>query len=605
MPSSTNKKKVIPRYVQRRLTQSLLYLLMFSVLLLGVLALYRGGIELAQLEARQLNIRELPGALFLSFLRMTLSYLASLVFAYGIGVVAARTLWGERILVPALDILQSVPVVGFFPAAISFFIAITNEHRLGIELAACFLIFTSQAWNIAFAVYEAIKGVPSENRDAVISFGVSGSQRFLKLYLPVSIPRVVYNSILSWSNGWFFLVACEIIAVGPVRYDLPGIGSFLSKAAEQDKINLVFIGLFALTSLILTMDILVWRPLSRWAERFKQELSPVETSSQSLLFPNLRRKIGERFRFLRPSLKRVFIVFSYPLRWTFRNMILPLMWDLPGALFSYAKVKRVSARRRIPEAIQEKRAKRIQFLGWVVLFICMVLAFIPIVKWLLPPWPSIVSEIPVCILASTGRLIIALGLSLAWVLPVVLWSWDRPRARQWLTTIAQVGASLPATALFPLIIILIVRKFGGGMEMASILLLLSGMQWYVLFNCLGGTHTIPSDIIEITRSLGMSRMQTWRKLVMPAIRPSLITGAITAWGGGWNALVVAEYIGYKNRILSVKGIGSLLNYSVYQLGDGRAILLCIASIVTWILFINILFWRSIYKFAMERYRFEL
>jgi NitT/TauT family transport system permease protein len=176
--------------------------------------------------------------------------------------------------------------------------------------------------------------------------------------------------------------------------------------------------------------------------------------------------------------------------------------------------------------------------------------------------------------------------------------------RRALTTVAQVGASLPAIALFPLIILILVRRFGGGMEVASILLLLTGMQWYILFNGLSGTSIIPGDLSEAARALGLSRMQTWKRLVLPAIRPALITGMITAWGGGWNALVVSEYVAYKDQVLTVNGIGALLNRAVYQLGDGRAIGLCLGAMVAWILILNTLIWRPLYQSAAERYKFE-
>lgn len=576
-----------------RLKQSGLTVTLSFLVVALCIGVYRGGVHLVTLEAGDITISELPSALMLSFLRMSISYLASLVFAFILGLFAARTAWGERIIIPLLDILQSVPVVGFFPAAISFFIALTDGHRLGIEMAAIFLIFTSQAWNIAFAVYEAIKGIPNGNLDAVAGFGVPPSQRLWKLYIPVTIPRVVYNSILSWSNGWFFLVACEIIAVGSVRYHLPGIGSFLARAAEQNEIVLVLWGLGALTALILLLDFLIWQPASVWAQRFRQEHSGAADDDEiAPRLVSLPKTVIQRLAdFQRPILEALSVL-AKPFAWIF--------FAIPYLIFEAV----------LPwfDLIWNWIHRKIQWL-FPLLFYGSLTGGVLLLGYFLgaqlsPPWPSILVEIPFAILLSTARLIIALSISLAWIIPVVLLVWNRPRLRKRLNTLAQIGASLPAIALFPLIIVTIAQKFGGGMELASILLLLTGMQWYLLFNCLGGVSTIPSDLQEATRSLGLSRVQIWRKLVIPAIRPAIVTGALTAWGGGWNALVVAEYLNFRGEILQVKGIGSLLNSAVYQSGDTRAMTFCIGAMVLWIIFINILVWRPIYRFAIERYRFE-
>jgi NitT/TauT family transport system permease protein len=223
-------------------------------------------------------------------------------------------------------------------------------------------------------------------------------------------------------------------------------------------------------------------------------------------------------------------------------------------------------------------------------------------KWFKGPLPSVISEIPSSLLYSTLRILIALLISFSWILPLVYFTWNRPRARFVLSTIAQLGASLPATALFPLIILVGVKKMGGGMDMATLFLLTFGIQWYVLFNAIGGVATIPSDLVDATRSFGLGNFATFKKLVFPAIRPSLITGAITAWGGGWNALVVAEYITVKDQVMKVKGLGALLSYSVYELGEGKAITIIILVMVAWILFFNMLLWQPLYQRNLEKFK---
>ncbi len=598
----------LPRHVRERAQNSALYFVLFLGLLALTVGVYRGGLHLVQLKAEELTLGDLPGALTLSLFRVIVSYLASLVFAFVLGLTAARSQLGERIILPLLDTLQSVPQVGFFPAAISFFIGATSGHRIGIELASIFLIFTSQAWNMAFAVYEATKTIPQDNFDAVTSFGVTGSQRFWRLYAPACVPRLVYNSILSWSNGWYFLVACEIIAVGLIQYNLPGIGSFLSRAAEANQMNLVGWGLASLTALILTFDFLFWRPLSIWSERFRQETSSSTPDADALRNPEWVRELTFKLKPAGHALNLMLRALLFPLSWITREIFLPLFWDLPAATFSWIGE---SLYRRVALPSYERYARltagakwvRSLILGTIGILLGLVAALL-LVRWLSPPWPPIVREIPLAVLSSTLRLIVALAISIAGTIPIVLLSWDRPRLRQTFTTIAQIGASLPAVALFPLIVLVAVRKVGGGMEMASIALVLTGMFWYPLFNCLGGAATIPADLIEAMKALGLTRVQLWKRLVIPAISPALVTGAITAWGGGWNALVVSEYVKLQGETFQVRGLGSLLDRAVYDLGDNQAITLCVAAMVGWILIVNAFVWKPIYRSTVDRYKFE-
>jgi NitT/TauT family transport system permease protein len=497
-----------------------------------------------------------------------------------------------------LDILQSVPVVGFFPAAISFFIGISNGHRIGVEMAAIFLIFTSQAWNLAFAVYESVRAIPEENEEAVSSFGLSQSQRFMRLYFPASIPRLIYNSILSWSNGWFFLVACEIIAVGPVKYNLPGIGSFLAKAAEEENFPLVIWGIVALATVILFLDLFIWKPLMVWSERFRQESTANEDEEDVGIFLQIPKTVASRLDFISEPALRIISIFLVPVKWFFREIVFPLFWDFPSALIS-GVFREIS---KPVEPIFQRSQKFRSMVGYFALGFLVVFFAFYAWNWLQGPLPAVIAEIPISILYSTLRIAIALAISFAWIVPLVYFTWNRPRIRMILSTIAQLGASLPATALFPLIILVGVKKMGGGMDMATLVLLTFGIQWYVLFNAISGAAIIPSDLVDATRSFGLSPLETFRKLVFPAIRPALITGAITAWGGGWNALVVAEYITVKDQVMKVKGLGALLSYSVYELGDGKAITIIILVMVAWILFFNMLLWQPLYQRNLEKFK---
>jgi NitT/TauT family transport system permease protein len=590
---------LLPRAVLEKTKSSVIYLLLFVGLIYALIGIYRGGIHLSELKAETVFLPDLPGALMLSFVRMLAAYLSSLFFAFLFGMLAARTRLGERWILPLIDILQSVPVVGFFPAAISFFIGITHGHRIGVELSAVFLIFTSQAWNLAFAVYESVKAIPVENEEAITSYGLPQSQRFFKLYLPASIPRVIYNSILSWSNGWFFLVACEIIAIGPVKYNLPGIGSFLARAAEEERLNLVLWGILALSALILLIDILVWKPLMIWAERFRQDATANQDEEDVGVFLSLPKTIASRLSFLTEPLLNMLLTFTLPARWFFREVMFPLFWDLPTILFSRA-VREIT--RPMEPVIRRTKNVRIA-IGYFALGFLVIFGLFYVWNWFRGPLPPLVRDLPMGLIFSTLRILFALLVSFLWILPLIYFTWNRPKIRHVLTTIAQLGASIPATALFPLIILVGVRKMGGGMDFATLFLLTFGIQWYVLFNAIGGAASIPSDLVDATRSYGLSNFHTFRTLVFPAIRPSLITGAITAWGGGWNALVVSEYITIKDQVMKVQGLGSLLSYAVYELGDGRAITLCILVMVAWILVVNLLIWQPLYQQNLERFKF--
>ncbi len=609
-------KRFLRRSIQNRVRHSVVYLILFTALLATAVAVYRGGVHLAQLQPEEVTLKELPSALALSFLRMSASYLACIIFAFCLGLTAARTVLGEKFILPLLDILQSVPVVGFFPAAFSFFIGLSHGHRIGVEMAAVFLIFTSQAWNMAFAVYEATKTIPQDNLDAVTSFGVKGSQRFWKLYAPAAIPRLVYNSILSWSNGWYFLVACEIIAVGPVKYHLPGIGSFLALAAEQDQGYLIAWGLASLALLILGLDFVLWRPATQWAERFRQDYTMTSSDTTqkhfSLFMPRIFfPKVFFQRRPIRifkvASLNILKIIFS-PIVGIFQILVLPLCWDLPLYLFTniYNMIHLQIAK---PTLVRWGRlAKKSKLFQYLILWLLGVgfglIAGSYLIRSIQPPWPPLLREIPGALIKSTGRLLVSLLVSFMIAIPITLWSWNKPKLRQAITTFSQIGASLPAAALFPLFILILVNRLGGGMELSSILLLITGMVWYLIFNCVGGAATIPIELLDATRALGLSKVQTWKKLVLPAIAPALVTGTITAWGGGWNALVLSEYVTYKGKVFTVEGIGALLSTSVYQLGDNQAITLCIAGLVAWVILINTLIWKPLYRTTAERYKLD-
>jgi len=556
---------------------------LFSFLLLaGVLALFFQYHHRTTAIRPRLSVRisNLPYYAFCSFYRMLAAYILSLFFAVSYGLAAARSRRNERIMIPAIDIAQSVPVVGFFPAAIYFFVALTGGSRLGVEFAAIFLIFTSQAWNLALGVYEAAKTIPGDSIEALDSFGVTGWMRLKRLYLPASVPKLVYNSILSWVAGWYFLIACEIIAVGSASYKLPGLGSFLMEAADKGRSGELVAGLVTLLIIIVLMDVLVWQPLSIWAQKFRYEFAASESAGTTRIY-DLIAGLGVNIRRF------------------MRSLIHPLALLL-------GRISQAAALQRLGH-LMARMAKplRVVWLAALVALLAYALGdgLLALIRTLRQPWPHEARLIPAAAGASLIRLLIAYAISLAWTLPCTLAASDNPRFDRLIAPLSEIAGSMPATALFPVIVVFVIQVTGK-MNLASILLILTGMQWYLLFNLLAGARQVPADLKEAARSFGLSRYGTWRKVMVPALTPSLITGSITAWGGGWNALILSEYFTYRGHHYEVLGLGSLLDRATYESGNGTMILLSLLSMVLIVMGLNRLVWRPMYNFATERFRVD-
>jgi NitT/TauT family transport system permease protein len=436
---------------------------------------------------------------------------------------------------------------------------------------------------MALGVYEAVKTIPEDSKDAIESFGGRGWLKFKRLLLPASVPKLVYNSILSWVAGWYFLIACEIITVGPASYRLPGLGSFLWEASEKGRNFDLAAGLLTLLAIIVLMDMIVWQPLSTWAEKFKYEFAASSGAVQSLGMFDALSGVG-------PAVTRAL-----------RAILVP-----PIRMIARAIAALPSGPELTPE--QNKRLGaivRTLIISAIVIFTTWALArgLVALIRTLSQPWPSDARQIPEAIVLSTIRMTIAYAISLAWTVPCALAASENPRFNRILSPVAEIVGSMPATALFPVIVAAFIQ-FTGGMNIASIVLILTGMQWYLLFNLLAGINQVPEDLKEAARAFGLSRVARWRKLILPAVTPSLITGSITGWGGGWNALILSEYFVYNNQTHQVLGIGSLLDAATYKSGNGVMILLSLLSMIAVVLLLNRLMWRPLYNLATERYRLD-
>jgi NitT/TauT family transport system permease protein len=527
-----------------------------------------------------------------SFLRMLFAYVMSLGFALAYGYYAAVHRPAERVLIPVLDILQSVPILGFFPIVIIVFVNLTGPTSLiGPNLASIFLIFTSMAWNMVFGVYESIKSMPTEIREAADSFGVHGSQRFREVLVPATVNRLVYNSILSWTAGWYFLVAAEIISLSNTTATLPGIGSFLLTAAGDHDASALLTGLALLVILIAVMDVLVWRPLTRWAERFRYDTSPSGESVGETLrrAPGqpIRRAADRVVRYVRVGVTRV----STPIV-ALRTTLATRTRRVGGSDLSRAAVRTVALGTALT-------------LSWLLLITIGVAVYGVFQQPLTGEVPNDMRLLPLALLFSFGRIVTAYAISLGIALPLAILVTRYPRGGRLGLPVIEIVASVPATALFPLFIFALLPYVG--FQGASILMLTTGMLWYLFFNLLSGLRGVPPDLDEAARSFGLSRKDYYRRLVLPAIFPAFITGSITAFGGGWNTLVIAEYINYSaTQHFKVLGIGALLNVGIH-LPNQTGYPLMVASLLVLILTVitvNELLWKPLYRRAVERYRID-
>ncbi len=531
-----------------------------------------GSAALRPYDSPELDPRPilLPVYLLRSLARLAVAYVIAVTLALATGHLAARSPFARRIILPTLDVLQSVPILGFFPAAVAVFITISGGSALGVEAAAVFLIFTSMFWNLAFSVYETLITLPEDLTLAAAQFGIKGPMRWRRLVLPAVAPNLLYNSILSWANGWYFLMASEIIAAGQARYRLPGLGSYLAQAITQGRNDQMLLALLALLVTTIGMHLLVWGPLETWAERFHLG----ETGDRPRV-PRVGRVLA-RSRIVRGFARRVVPPAARWASWTWARLL-----DLPGRYGSAAAIASGGA--------------ALALLAWGA---WRAATFV-----LERPLSPQAREIPLDLVLSLARVAIGVGLAVLLAVPLAYLVFRRARVRQVVLTALQVLGSIPATAVFPLIALVMVR-LGFGMNLASILLVLTGTFFYVAFNVLSGAAAIPKEMNEAAAALGLRGRTYLARVFVPAILPSLVTGCVTAWGGGWNAIIFSEYVVAGGRLHSVRGIGATLDHATYVTGDLQVVTLSLASMVALVVLVNRLFWDPVYQHVAERYKME-
>jgi len=550
-------------------------LIMFS----GGLALFYGIVEVGrnwlgpfhpQIEISR-SLSDLPVYAGYSLLRIALAYVLSLLFAVTYGYIAAYRPRAERFMIPLLDVLQSIPVLSFLPGVMLAMAALFPGRQLGVEMGAVLLIFTGQVWNMAFSFYASLKSIPREMREAATVYRFNWWQRFLQIELPFATIGLVWNSMMSVAGAWFFLMACE--QFGDFR--LPGLGSYLQAAADNGDTRSILLGIVTMIAVIVLIDQFVWRPVIAWAEKFKMEQVESVSTPTSWVLDFLKRSRGValfRKRAVRPLREQLIHYFAHRhdagAESESENTATLWLWRVVGLAALGA-------------------------IGYAVVRVVMILTGLH---------GSEFHQIGIGLLATFLRVNLTLVLGALWTIPVGVAIGFNPRLARIAQPLAQIAASVPATALFPVVLLVLIR-LGGGLGLGSIVLLLLGTQWYILFNVIAGAIAIPTDLKEAASVFGLRGWERWRKLILPGIFPFLVTGMITASGGAWNASIVAEYFHFKGQTYSTEGVGALISAAT----DAKNFDLLLASTIALaavVVTTNRLLWRRLYRLAETRFKLE-
>jgi NitT/TauT family transport system permease protein len=521
------------------------------------------------------NPRVLPLYAAYSLVRIGAAYVLALSFALAYGFAAAKSERAARALLPLLDILQSIPVLSFLPGVMVAMVALFPRRQLGLELGSVLLIFTGQAWNIAFSFYASLKAIPRELDEAARLYRFSSWQRFVELELPYAAIGLVWNSMMSVAGGWFFLMACEMFVLGARDFRLPGLGSYLQIAASSGDMRDIVWGVAAMIAVIVLLDQFIWRPVIAWADKFKFETVEGTAAPACFALTVLRRSgiVAQLYRVaIRPLSERITLAFA--------RKAAGCTHPLGGANW------RKWLARAAGSAI-------LAVLGWFTLR-----AIVTLVQIAPRDFAVLARDAALTFL----RVNAALALGALWAVPVGVWIGTSPRVARVAQPLVQIAASVPATALFPVVLLALIRA-GGGMGLAALALMLLGTQWYILFNVIAGAMAIPTDLKEAATVFRFNRVERWRRVILPAIFPYLVTGMLTASGGAWNASIVAEYFHFRGQTLSARGLGATISRAT---DTGNFPLLLAATLVMSIIVVTVnrVLWQRLYRLAATRYKLE-
>ncbi len=529
---------------------------------------------LADLEKTppSLDPRNLPEYAARTTLRMLIAMVLSLLFTFTYATLAAKNKRAERLLVPLLDILQSVPILGFISVTVVFFMALAPGRVLGAEFASIFAIFTSQAWNMAFSFYQSLRTVPTELDEASRNFRLSGWMKFWRLDVPFAMPQLIWNMMMSMSGAWFFVVASEAISVGNTTVTLPGVGSYIALAIEHQDLRAVTWAIATMLVVILIYDQVLFRPLVAWADRFRFEQEAGVLPPRSWVFDVLRRsRIVERL--------------TRPFGVLWRLTLRPRWPDKPQ-----------SSKQTLPLA-----QSRIAFVFGLIVVALSAAALWEIVRFIVEG--ITLADVGLAILlgfATLARVVVLIAIaSVIWV-PIGVWVGTHSRATNIVQPIAQFLAAFPANVLFPVVVSLIVAwRLDPNIWLSPLMIL--GTQWYILFNVIAGAAAIPAELRAVGVNLHVRGWLWWRRIALPAVLPYYVTGAITASGGSWNASIVAEVASWGQQHLQAFGLGAYIAQQT-DAGDFHRIVLGIVVMSLFVVVINRLFWRPLYFYAERKFR---
>ena len=517
-----------------------------------------------------LDPMRLPEYAVRTTVRMFAALLASLVFTFTYGTAAAKSRRAGLVLVPVLDILQSVPILGFLTFTVVFFMNLFPGQVLGLELASIFAIFTSQAWNMAFSLYQSLKTVPADLNEATIAFHLTPWQRFWRLEVPFAVPGLVWNTMISMSGGWFFVVASEAVSVGDNTWKLPGIGSYVALALEQRDIAAVAWAIAAMLAVILAYDQLLFRPLVAWSARFKFETTAGATAADPWMLRLLRRT--HMLHLAGDALSR-------------------MAGALGGMRLSFVRGRRQIAAAppsRIVDAVCIVfLAGGLIWIGsWVAAFAATRLA-----------WGDLLEALTLGLITLLRVAIMMVLASLIWV-PIGVWLGLRPVWARRAQPVAQFLAAFPANLLFPPVVLFIVH-YHLNPDIWLTPLMVLGTQWYILFNVVAGAAAFPGDLREATANFRVNGWLWWRRVILPGILPAYVTGAIAASGGSWNAAIVAEVASWGDTRLVAHGLGAYIAAATEK-GELAKVVLGVAVMSGFVVLCNRFLWRPLYAFAERR-----